>query len=145
MLESGLSGKTCLITGGSTGNGLGVATALAHEGVSLAAASRNPDPKAIEELQNLSSRVVAIRADVSTETAAVGMVHQAIEQLGHLDFYMNNSAVTWHEPITRITNESFFKTMNTHLAACVSASRHARACTLFVRYRLHKRRLRRSS
>ena len=43
MLDSGLAGKTCLITGGSTGIGLGISRALAREGVRLAVASRNPD------------------------------------------------------------------------------------------------------
>ena len=50
MLDSGLAGKTCLITGGSTGIGLGISRALAREGVHLAVASRNPDPEAMEEL-----------------------------------------------------------------------------------------------
>jgi NAD(P)-dependent dehydrogenase (short-subunit alcohol dehydrogenase family) len=53
------------------------------------------------------------------------MVHQAVEQLGHLDLYVNNSAGTWHEPITRITSEKYFRTMNTNLDACVFACREA--------------------
>ena len=47
MLDSALAGKTCLITGGSTGIGLGISRALAREGVHLAVASRNPDADAI--------------------------------------------------------------------------------------------------
>jgi NAD(P)-dependent dehydrogenase (short-subunit alcohol dehydrogenase family) len=125
MLDSGLAGKTCLITGGSTGIGLGIARALAREGVHLAVASRNPDSQAIAELRKLSGRAIAIRADVSTEEGTVQMVHQAVEQLGHLDLYVNNSAGTWHEPITRITSEKYFRTMNTNLDACVFACREA--------------------
>ena len=124
MLDSGLAGKTCLITGGSTGIGLGISRALAREGVHLAVASRTPDAQAMHELNRLSGgHAKAIRADVSSEDGAVRMVREAIEQMGHLDLYVNNSAGTWHQPITRITDEAFYKTINTNLAACVWACR----------------------
>ncbi len=124
MLDSGLAGKTCLITGGSTGIGLGISRALAREGVRLAVASRNPDPEAIEELKELSKeQAIAIRADVSSEEGNVRMVKEAIRQLICIDLFVNNAASTWHEPITRITSEAFYKTINTNLAACVWASR----------------------
>jgi NAD(P)-dependent dehydrogenase (short-subunit alcohol dehydrogenase family) len=124
MLDSGLAGKTCLITGGSTGIGLGISRALAREGVHLAVASRNPDPDAMEELAGLSGgHAIAIKADVSSEEGAVGMVKEAIERLGRLDLFVNNSARTWHQPITRITSEAFYSTINTNLTSCVWASR----------------------
>ena len=91
MLDSGLAGKTCLITGGSTGIGLGISRALAREGVHLAVASRNPDAEAMAELSQLSGgHAIAIKADVSTEDGAVGMVNEAIKRLGHLDLFVNN-------------------------------------------------------
>jgi NAD(P)-dependent dehydrogenase (short-subunit alcohol dehydrogenase family) len=124
MLDTGLAGKTCLITGGSTGIGLGIARALAREGVQLAVASRNPDPEAMEELAQLSGgHALAIKADVSTEVGAVGMVKEALEGLGRLDLFVNNSARAWHEAITKITSEAFYNTINTNLASCLWASR----------------------
>jgi len=124
MLDSGLAGKTCLITGGSTGIGLGISRALAKEGVRLAVASRNPVPEAIEELSKLSGgHAIPIKADVSSEAGAVGMVNEALEKMGHLDLFVNNSAWAWHQPITKITSEAFYNTINTNLASCVWAGR----------------------
>jgi NAD(P)-dependent dehydrogenase (short-subunit alcohol dehydrogenase family) len=124
MLDSGLAGKACLITGGSTGIGLGISRALAREGVHLAVASRNPDPDAMAELSHLTGgQAIAIKADVSSEDGAVGMVNEALERLGHLDLFVNNSARTWHQPITKITSEAFYSTLNTNLTSCVWASR----------------------
>ena len=127
-MDLGIGGKNCLITGGSSGIGFGVAKVLAQEGVNLAIASRNPDPKAIQELKSHGTNVVAISADVSKEDQAVGMVEEAIEKLGHLDFYVNNAAWTWHEPITKISSESWYKTINTNLSgamwACRTAAKH---------------------
>ena len=123
-----LKGKSALITGGSSGIGKGIATVLAGEGVNLAIASRNPDPEAIEELRSHGTRVEPIRADVSEEEQAVGMVEQAVALFGHLDLYVNNAAWTWHQPVTKIDSQSWFKTINTNLSAamwaCRGASRH---------------------
>ena len=53
-----IAGKNCLITGGSSGIGLGIAKVLAREGVNLAIASRNPDPETIEELKSYGTKVL---------------------------------------------------------------------------------------
>ena len=45
--DPGLQGKTAIVTGGASGIGLGIAEALAAEGVGLAIVSRNPDPVAV--------------------------------------------------------------------------------------------------
>ena len=123
-----IAGKNCLITGGSSGIGLGIAKVLAREGVNLAIASRNPDSTAIEELKSYGINVVAISADVSKIDQAVGMVEEAIEKMGHLDFYVNNAAWSWHQPITKIDEEAWYNTINTNLSgavfACRTAARH---------------------
>jgi NAD(P)-dependent dehydrogenase (short-subunit alcohol dehydrogenase family) len=123
-----IKGKNCLVTGGASGIGKGIATILAQEGVNLAIASRNPEAKAIEELRAYGTKVEPISADVSKEEQAVGMVEKAIEIFGHLDFFVNNAAWAWHEPVTRIDTESWFNTLNTNLSgamwACRTVSRH---------------------
>ena len=73
-METGLRGKTALITGGSSGIGRGIAAALAEEGVNLAIASRNPDLAAIAEVEALGVKCVRIAADVSQETEVERMV-----------------------------------------------------------------------
>ena len=123
-----IAGKNALITGGSSGIGAGIAMALAEEGVDLAIASRNPDPKTIEQLRQRGVRVEAVSADVSREDQAVGMVERVIEKFGHLDFYVNNAAWTWHQPVTKIDSEAWCNTINTNLSGavwvCRTISRH---------------------
>ena len=122
-MELGLRGKTALITGGASGIGRGIATVLAEEDVALAIASRNPDTAVIEELVEKGIRCVRIQADVSQEDQVQAMVAQAINELGHLDFYVNNAAWSWHQPVTKIDSESWYNTINTNLSACVWACR----------------------
>jgi len=122
-MDTGLKGKTALITGGGSGIGRGIGLVLAEEGVNLAVASRNPDPAALEEMRWRGSQVVRIVADVSREEEVVRMVEEAIAGLGHVDFYVNNAAWRWHRPVTRIDSESWYKTLDTNLSACIWASR----------------------
>lgn len=67
MLDTGLKGPNALITGGGTGIRLGIAQALAHEGVNVAITRRNPSPTAI-----------AIPTDISAEDQVVAMVDTTI-------------------------------------------------------------------
>ncbi len=122
-MDIGLKGKTALITGGSSGIGRGIALALAAEGVDVAIASRNPDQDTVKAIEALGVRALCLEADVSEESQAVGMVQQTIEVFGHLDLYVNNAAWAWHQPVTRITSEAWFATLNTNLSACIWACR----------------------
>jgi len=122
-VDTGLRGKTALITGGSSGIGKGIAMALAGEGVHLAIASRNPAPAAIADLEEQGVRVLRICVDVSAEEQVVRMVQEAVDGLGHLDFYVNNAAWTWHQPITKLESEAWYNTLNTNLSAAMWATR----------------------
>ena len=123
MLDFGLQGKKALITGGGTGIGRAIAVALAREGVSVAIASRNPDPKVIEEIESYGAKGLRLVVDVSKEDQVVKMVEDAIEGLGGLDIYVNNAAAHWDEPVTKVTSDGWMNSINTNLSACVWACR----------------------
>jgi NAD(P)-dependent dehydrogenase (short-subunit alcohol dehydrogenase family) len=122
-METGLRGKTALVTGGASGIGRGIALALAEEGTDLAIASRKPDPAVIDEISAKGVRCFPIYTDLKEEANAVRMVQEAIDRLGHLDYYVNNAAWTWHQPFTKITSEAWFNTLNTNLSSCMWAAR----------------------
>jgi NAD(P)-dependent dehydrogenase (short-subunit alcohol dehydrogenase family) len=124
-MDSGLRGRKALITGGSTGIGLGIAKSLAAEGVDVAVASRNPDPKGVEDIRAFGVKAVSITADVSKEEQVVRMVQEAKVALGGLDLYVNNAAAHWDEAVTKLTAEGWFNTINTDLSSCVFACREA--------------------
>lgn len=124
-METGLKGKTALVTGGASGIGLGIAEVLAGEGVHLAVASRNPDPEIVRQLQSKGVRCTSIAADVSREEEVVRMVETAIRELGHLDFFVNNAAWAWHQPVTETTTEAIDNTFNTNLKAFIWGAREA--------------------
>lgn len=122
-MDTGLKGAKVLITGAGTGIGKSIALSLASEGVNVAVASRNPDPAVIEEISSQGVDALRLCVDVSREDQVVGMVRDAIEGLGGLDLYINNSAAHWDEPVTKVTSEGWFNSINTNLSACVWACR----------------------
>ncbi len=122
-MDSGLSGKNALISGGGTGIGRAIATALANEGVNIAIGSNQAEDDVLSEIEARGVRALHVPADVSVEGDVTNMVDAAIMQLGSIDLYVNNAAITMHQPITRISSAAWLKTINTNLSACVWACR----------------------
>jgi glucose 1-dehydrogenase len=123
VMDTQLHGQRCLITGGNSGIGLGIAKTLAREGVRLIIASRDDYPQALAELGEMGAEVELIQVDLRTEAAVVETVKRAIRRWDGLDLYVNNAAIARHEPVTRVTAPAFHEVMDINLGACVWACR----------------------
>ncbi len=132
-LDSGLAGRSALVTGGASGIGRAIALALAAEGVAVAVADLRPAPEVLAAITDYGVRAHGIEADLSQEDDVVRTVAEAAAALGRLDLYINNAAVARHEPLTRVTRAAFDKTMMTNVAASIFACREV--ARLFVRQR----------
>ncbi|KZL18258.1 Rhamnolipids biosynthesis 3-oxoacyl-[acyl-carrier-protein] reductase [Pseudovibrio axinellae] len=105
----GVSGKTALVTGGGTGIGRMVATALAEGGARVFICSRKLDvvEKTANEINtNLMANnpkaagsVEAFVGDVGTEEGVVALADAIREQSPNLDILVNNAGITWGEPL----------------------------------------------
>ena len=113
--DTGLQGKTALVTGGASGIGLGIAKALAAERVDLAIVSRNPDPGAIGLLEGLGVSVAALRADLSVEGDVCRAITEAERLLGPIDLLVAGVAITHKEPVTTVTTDAWERTLGTNL------------------------------
>ena len=90
-----LGGKRAIVTGGSRGIGLAVATALAAEGADVALVAR--DAAALEEAAGrvravASGRVEAVPADTTDDASVRAMVDAVAERLGGVDILVNAAA-----------------------------------------------------
>lgn len=89
-MNLGISGRRALVTGASSGLGLGAAKALAEEGVELVIASRSQE-KLDSAAAKLSGNTRCLVADLSRSDNAIKLVNQAAELLGGLDILICNS------------------------------------------------------
>ena len=87
-MDLGIEGKVALVTGASKGLGLGVATALANEGATVAIASRSE-----ERIQSAAARIGArpFVHDTADAASAQALVDRVQDELGPVDILVANS------------------------------------------------------
>src|SRR5262245_41107020 len=93
-MELGLEGRNALVTGASSGLGLGGASALAREGASVAICARNDArlESAVAALSRLGEgRIVGIVGDVSKPGEPERLVRDAERALGPLSILVANA------------------------------------------------------
>ena len=89
-----LQGKIALITGGSSGIGLGIAKTFLQEGAFVAICGRRQETldKAALEL-DAGDRLLPIACDVSDNDAVQNMLKAIASRYSHLDILINNAGV----------------------------------------------------
>lgn len=89
-----LGGRVALVTGGGTGVGRGIATALARHGADVCLASRDREhlEPAAAEVRALGRVAVVHSMDVREPDAVEGTVTRTVDELGGLDILVNNAA-----------------------------------------------------
>jgi 3-oxoacyl-[acyl-carrier protein] reductase len=87
-VDLGLSGRTAIVCGASSGIGLAVAEALAEEGAQVTMLARRRD--ALErEAERLGA--LAVRGDVTSPRDAERVVERTLQAFGGIDVLVNNS------------------------------------------------------
>ena len=89
-----LQGKNILVTGGTRGLGLALASAFADAGAHLAIVARNADDlgRTKSEFSKRGIKVHTIEADVGNKDQTYQIAAQAFEVLGSVDILINNAA-----------------------------------------------------
>jgi 3-hydroxybutyrate dehydrogenase len=98
-----LKGKTALVTGSTSGIGLGIATRLAAEGANIVLngfGERAEIERISAELKTRSRAAVTYDAADMTKPAAIAaMLAKAIEQFGAVDVLVNNAGIQHVAPV----------------------------------------------
>jgi 3-oxoacyl-[acyl-carrier protein] reductase len=109
---SDLAGRRTLVTGASSGIGLGIAGALLEQGGQVAVQYRGGRAAAEALCARYPGRAVAVGAELGTEAGCVGLVAEAARALGGLDGLVH-SAGLWNDgaigSISAATLEEIFR------------------------------------
>jgi gluconate 5-dehydrogenase len=112
-----LTGKVALVTGGSRGLGLQIASGLGEMGARVALTARKAEE--LEEARATLARehVEALPAvcDLSQAAAIDPMVESVLKHYGQIDILVNNAGATWGAPAEEHPLEAWQKLVNLNL------------------------------
>ncbi|EGD56719.1 SDR family NAD(P)-dependent oxidoreductase [Gordonia neofelifaecis] len=104
-----LDGKVALVTGASSGLGVGFAKALADVGADVVLAARRADR--LEEtkaaIESMGRRALAVATDVADPDQCTAAVDAAMAEFGRVDVLVNNAGVAASVPALREKPDDF--------------------------------------
>src|ERR1700736_3731111 len=103
-----------IVTGASSGIGLGITQALLERGWRVVATSRT-----ISESKDLkrSPDLVLEDGEVSKKETAARVVDSALTHFGRIDLLVNNAGIFIPKPFTEYTEDDYNRVMNTNVAS----------------------------
>ena len=112
--------KVALVTGGSRGIGLGIATHLAKSGFDLAINGMREESSIVDVLESLRKSGVKVQycqGNVASSTDRKAIVQKVKDHFGRLDVFVNNAGIAPRErrDVLETSEESFDEVVSTNL------------------------------
>ncbi len=114
-----LSGRVSVVTGGATGLGLQMATALAEAGSNVVICSRKLEncAAAAQGIEKLGVQALGLAADVTKPDQVEAVKDATLKQFGRVDVLVNNAGRAWVAPPEEMPLERWQQTMDLNVTA----------------------------
>jgi 2-deoxy-D-gluconate 3-dehydrogenase len=93
-----LSGKSAVVTGGSTGLGKAMTLALARAGADILTVDHVAQNETLEEVRALGRRAAAVNADLMQMSSIQRVTEAALKEFGKIDILVNNAGIIRRTP-----------------------------------------------
>lgn len=112
-----MDGRVVLVTGASSGLGVGFAEAVAQAGADVVLAARRADrlESTAEKVRALGRRALSVPTDVSDPDQCAALVSAAMDEFGRVDVLVNNAGVGTAVPAGRESPEEFRRVIDLNL------------------------------
>jgi NAD(P)-dependent dehydrogenase (short-subunit alcohol dehydrogenase family) len=112
-----LDGKVAIITGASSGLGVGFAQTLAEAGADLVLGARRIDrvEQTAELVRAIGKRAIAVETDVADPDQCSALVAAGIAEFGHVDVLINNAGVGTAKPALKESPLDFSAVLDVNL------------------------------
>ena len=113
-----VEGKVAVVTGGSRGIGLMIASGLVDAGVRVYVSSRKAEvcEQVAKELSK-KGECISVPADLGTDEGIEKLRQEVASRESALHLLVNNAGATWGAPIDEFPAEAFDKVMNLNVRA----------------------------
>jgi NAD(P)-dependent dehydrogenase (short-subunit alcohol dehydrogenase family) len=125
-MEISLAGRSAIVTGGSKGLGLAIATRFATDGADVAIVARGRealDAAVAQIKQTAKGRVIGAQGDVGTAADVQGAYDQAMAAFGKLDIAVNNAGTSATGPFEKLTDAVMQADLDLKLFAAIRLNR----------------------
>jgi 3-hydroxybutyrate dehydrogenase len=120
-----LKGKTALVTGSTSGIGLGLAKALARQGANIVLNGFGDVEGPKSQVQALGAKVAYHGADMSKPAEIEDMMKFAAKEFGRVDILVNNAGIQHVAPVEDFPPEKWDAVIAINLSSAFHASRVA--------------------
>ena len=110
-----IAGKAALVTGGTRGIGLAIASRLLDSGASVVVNGRSPTPECDELRREASGRLSFEPADISDPDAARGLVESTAARYGRIDIVVHAAGGPVPGKATEITPQVWADAFRVHV------------------------------
>src|SRR3954447_13166636 len=121
-MEISLSGRSAIVTGGSKGIGLAVATRFSQSGADVAIVARGKEAldQAVAAIKKTAKgRVTGVQADVGVAADIQRAYDEAMKAVGKVDIVVNNAGTSRAAPFEKLTDEILHLDIEQKLFAAV--------------------------
>ena len=121
-MQISLTGRAAIVTGGSKGIGLAVATRFAASGADVAIVARSGDAlkEAVAAIRkSTESRVIGLQADVSKAADIQHAYDEAMKAFDKVDIIVNNAGTSQAMPFEKLTDDILRDDLELKLFAAV--------------------------
>lgn len=102
-----LSGKTAIVTGGSSGLGEGMSLGLAEAGADIVLVDRDTKTDAAEKIKKFGREVLTLNADLSDIKVIPMIIEETIKKFGKVDILINNAGTIRRTPAIDYSEEDW--------------------------------------
>ncbi len=123
-----LKGKTAIVTGSTSGIGMGIAKAFAKEGINIVINGFG-DPDKIEQerkdIEAMGVRAVYNGADMTKPNEITALISETVEEFGAIDILVNNAGIQHVEPVEDFPPEKWDQVIAIDMSASFHTVRNA--------------------
>jgi len=121
-----LSGKTAVITGGSSGLGLAITRRMAEEGAAVVILDRDPQGQAVADaICRAGGRALFVQGDVTDEERVCDAMRATATHFGGIDILVNNAGIEGENtPTDRLSLAEWNRVMAVDVTAVFLCTKH---------------------